>query len=99
MDIEFARADLERLYAEAAYEMGLPPSVVKAYRRRIQLIIAAEDERDLRVLKSLHMEKLKGKRTHEYSIRLNDQFRLIFELVGDGRNKRLSVNDVDDYHH
>jgi proteic killer suppression protein len=38
------------------------------------------DERDLYAMKSLHYEKLKGQRSHERSLRLNIQFRLIVEL-------------------
>jgi proteic killer suppression protein len=98
VDVEFAKDDLERLYTDAAFEMGLPSSVVRAYRRRVQQITAAVDERDLRALKSLHMEKLKGKHAHQNSIRLNDQFRLIFELLGDGQRKRLLIAGVEDYH-
>jgi len=98
MELEFARDDLDRLETDVAFEMGLPRSVVRAYRKRVQFIRAAQDERDLRAWKSLHLEKLKGARQHQYSIRLNEQFRLILEFVGDGPDKRLRIVGIEDYH-
>ncbi len=34
----------------------------------------------------------------ERQIRLNEQFRLVFEILGDGRDKRLRIVGVEDYH-
>ncbi len=98
MELEYARDDLDRLETDPNFLMGLPPAVVRAYRKRVQYIRAALDERDLRSWKSLHMEKLKGARQHQFSLRLNEQFRLIFEIVGEGPNKRLLIVGVEDYH-
>jgi proteic killer suppression protein len=41
------------------------------------IIRNARDERDLRALRSLNYEALKGNRSHQNSIRLNQQWRLI----------------------
>jgi toxin HigB-1 len=98
MDVEFATDDLDRLETDPAFHMGLPPAVVKAYRRRLQGIRAAPDERDFYALKSLHFEKLRGQRRHQHSMRLNDQFRLILELVAIGPRKRVRIISVEDYH-
>ena len=93
MDLDFGNRELKRLYTEIAFRMGLPLSA-----RRVYFMSKATDERDLRAWKSLHMEKLKGDRQHQYSIRLNEQFRLVFEILGDGRDKRLRIVGVEDYH-
>jgi proteic killer suppression protein len=98
MDCEFGSDDLKRLYMDPSFEMGLPSGVVKAYRKRVWFISSAADERDLRAWRGLHMEKLSGDREGEYSIRLNDQFRMIFELIGEGSDKRLRIVGVVDYH-
>lgn len=58
----------------------------------------AEDERDLYALKSLHFEKLKGARAHQRSLRLNDQFRLIVEIVPTGARNAVVVVSIEDYH-
>ena len=48
--------------------------------------------------RSLHTEKLKGNRQDQYSIRLNDQWRLIFTLDGEGNKKTFVVVAIEDYH-
>ncbi len=77
---------------------GLPQAIEKKFRLRIQQIMSFVDEREFYSLKSLHFEKLKGDRSHQYSIRLNDQWRMILEFEGEAPNKRLVVIGVEDYH-
>jgi proteic killer suppression protein len=48
-------------------------------------------------MKSLHFEKLKG-REDEYSIRLNDQWRLIFAFKNEKGLKKVLVKAIEDYH-
>jgi toxin HigB-1 len=85
------------LYTDQHYTARFGPNIVKAFRKVIGLIHAANDERDLRSMKSLHYEKLKGNRSHQRSMRLNDQFRLIVEIEGHG-NKTVAVISIEDYH-
>jgi len=80
MEIRFGNEDLDRLWVDPKYDGGYPSAVIKAYRKRIQFIWAAMDERDFYQMKSLRFEKLKGKRKNQHSMRLNDQWRLILEL-------------------
>jgi len=50
-------------------------------------------------LKSLHFEKLKGKRKNQHSIKLNDQYRLIVELVQiNAKVKTIKIIEIIDYH-
>lgn len=98
MDVEFADPRLDRLETDAAFDMGLPAAVVTMFRKRMQQIRAAVDERPFRNLKSLHFEKLKGKRAHQHSMRLNKQYRLVLELRGRGTNKVVVIVGVQDYH-
>ena len=96
--VRHADDGLARLETDARFTGGHDVAVVKAYRKRMQLIRAALDERDFRSLKSLHFEKLKGNRSHQYSMRLNDQWRLIVEFEGDAPNKAVVVIGIEDYH-
>ncbi len=98
MEIEFANSDLDRLYTDPSYDMNLAAGLVTAYRKKIQVVRAALDERDLYQMRSLHFEKLTGDRQHQRSIRLNDQFRLLLELIGEGRAKRVRIIGIVDYH-
>ena len=63
----------------------------------MQLIRAARDERDFYALKSLHYEKLKGRRSHQRSMRPNDQWRLIIELEKGPSETTVVVIHKEDY--
>ena len=98
MEVAFGDEDLDRLEVDPEYSMGLPEAVVKAYRKRLQLIRAALDERDFRGLKSLHYEKLRGDLDGHRSMRLNDQYRLILEICETETEKIVRILAVTDYH-
>lgn len=100
MHIEYEDDELRRLAAgEIDHVKRWPPQVTTRFLQRVQQIAAATDERDLRHLKSLRVEQLKGKeRRGQSSLRLNDQYRLIvrFDTRDDGRI--TVVIDGLDYH-
>ncbi|MGI8552812.1 MAG: type II toxin-antitoxin system RelE/ParE family toxin [Dehalococcoidia bacterium] len=98
MEVEFADDDLDRLETDPTFDMGHPAAIVSAYRRRLQGIRAATDERVFYGMTSWHFEKLRGKREHQRSIRLNAQYRLILEFVGTGQSKRIRIMGIEDYH-
>ncbi len=98
MDVSFADDDLERLFTDAQYSGGYSKALVRSFRQKVQFILAASDERDLRQWKSLHYEQLKGKRKHQCSIRLNKQWRLILEKQVEGDATRLVIVAIEDYH-
>ena len=95
MNIRFTDIDLDRLEVDAKFTAGWSQAIVRAYRRRINDIRAAADERDRRAAR---FEKLKGKRSHQYSIRLNNQYRLILEIEGSLDSKTVVVVSIEDYH-
>ena len=74
------------------------PAVVKAFRKRMQSIRSAVDERDIRNMKSNHLEKLKGDRSHQHSVMLNDQWRLILEFKDEPTGRVVMVVAIEDYH-
>ena len=99
MDIIFGNEDLDRLEVNSSFNAGLSQPLVKAYRNRINIIRQANDERDLYAFRSLRFEKLKGKRRHQHSMRLNNQYRLIIELIEcDPKNKAVKIIEITDYH-
>lgn len=98
MDVAFEDGDLDRLETDAKFDAGYSPAIVKAFRKRIQFIRGATDERDFFALRSLNFEKLKGDRSHQYSMRLNDQWRLILSLRGEAPKKTVVVISIEDYH-
>lgn len=98
MDVEFEDAALRRLEQDASFSGGYDPAVVKAFRKRMQLIRAALDERAFQAMKSLHYEKLKGDLEGYKSMRLNDQWRLLLRLVTKPDGKLVVVVAITDYH-
>jgi proteic killer suppression protein len=98
MDFRFDDSNLERLYTDTGFTLGHSPAVVKAFRKRIQTIQAAPDERVFYSQKSLHFEKMKGARSHQHSMKLNDQWRLIMEFEGKGPAKVVAIQSIEDYH-
>src|SRR5438552_18509892 len=80
MLMRFTDKKLQRLATDDDYDAGFGYDVVTMFRRRVQLIRDALDERDFYRIKSLHFEKLAGDRAGQHSMRLNDQFRLIVTL-------------------
>ena len=97
MDVEHADADLANLETDRAATGGLGDAVDRGFRKVMQIIRAAPDERDFYGLKSLHFEKLKGSRKHQRSLRINKKWRLIIELHG-GAPKIVRVIGIEDYH-
>lgn len=98
MDVRFADVRLDRLEVDAKYDAGFSQALVSLFRRRMQQIRSATDERDFYSLKSLHFEKLKGDRSHQHSMRLNNQWRLILEFEGAAPKKTAVIIAIEDYH-
>ena len=98
MDVYFADDDLDRLEVEAGFTAGRSPAIVKAFRKRMQMIRAAVDEREFYKWRSLNFERLKGSRKHQWSMRLNDQFRLVVEIGRGSSTKSLRIICIEDYH-
>ena len=98
MDVDFEDASLKRLEADLGFTAGYDAVIAKAFRKRMQLIRAAVDDRAFYALKSLHYEKLKGDRDGQSSMRLNDQWRLLLRVQQDEHGKTVVVISIIDYH-
>lgn len=101
MEVIFANDDLDHLEVEPKFTANLSQALVKAFRKKMQTIRAACDERDLYRLRSLNFEELQGQRKGQYSIRLNDQYRLVFEFVSGNPSsgtKTVKIICIEDYH-
>ena len=99
MEVLFADASLDRLETDPSFDVGLAREVVKLFRKRMQAIRAATDERAFYAMKSLHFEKLIGKRRGQHSMRLNNQWRLILRLnKKKGAKTVVELVGIEDYH-
>jgi proteic killer suppression protein len=61
----------------------IPPDLETRLFRKLQLLDDASSDADLRVPPSNHFEKLRGNLTGLHSIRVNDQWRLLFQWNGE----------------
>jgi toxin HigB-1 len=98
MDVTFKDQSLDRLETDAGYSGGFGNAIVKAYRKAMQHIRAATDERTFYARRSFRFEKLQGRREGQCSMRLNDQWRLIVELQTKGAKRIVHVVEIADYH-
>ena len=98
MEIVFKTQDLDLLETEPDFTAGFSREIAKAYRKRIWAIRAAKDERDLYAVRGNRFEKLKGARAHQFSLRLNDQMRLIVEIEPANPKNRILIIGIEDYH-
>lgn len=73
---------------------GFPADILGSARRKIAMLDAAVEIRDLRSPPGNRLEALQGARKGQHSIRINDQWRICFAWKADG------AHDVEivDYH-
>ncbi|MDR3469877.1 MAG: type II toxin-antitoxin system RelE/ParE family toxin [Xanthobacteraceae bacterium] len=98
MEVEFVDEILERLEREFQFTGGFSAEIVRAFRKRMALVRSAIDERDFYQMKGAHFEKLKGSRSHQRSMRLNKQWRLVMELSEGASEKTVKIVSIEDYH-
>jgi len=72
----------------------IPSEVHKVGRRKLRMINNSIDINDLRIPPSNRLEKLKGNLKDFHSIRINDQWRIIFRWEA-GHAQEV---DIADYH-
>ena len=70
----------------------LPPELARIAQRKLQYINAAAKLSDLNVPPGNRLKSLKGRLSGFYSIRINDQFRVIFRW-NDGRAEHVKLTD------
>ena len=89
----FANTETEKVF-ERHRSRRLPPDVQRRGHRKLLLLDAAEALNDLRIPPGNRLERLTGDRSGQYSIRINDQWRVCF------RWERGDAHDVEitDYH-
>lgn len=71
-------------------------AIERAARLKLDRLEAAATLRDLAALPGNRLEALKGDRKGQYSIRINDQWRICFEWI-DGAQGPSNV-EIIDYH-
>ena len=89
----FADADTERVWRrERVRRFG--SDLQRMANRKLLIIDAAETLNDLRVPPGNRLERLRGNRAGQYSIRINDQWRICFSWAASG----ATDVEITEYH-
>jgi toxin HigB-1 len=73
---------LRAFFVDDVHSRNIPSDLERRVFRKLQMIDDAATDQDLRVPPSNHFEKLHGKLADFHSIRVNQQWRLIFKWDG-----------------
>ena len=82
MIVSFRDDWLRDFFIEDVRSKKIPSDLETRLFRKIQIVDDATTDQDLRVPPSNHFEKLRGKLEGFHSIRVNEQWRLIFHWDG-----------------
>jgi toxin HigB-1 len=94
MAIKTWASDSTRAIFDGESPNSIPRSLLRRAHGKLLMLHAATDLRDLRVPPANRLEKLHGDRAGQYSIRINDQFRICFVWRGGD----AFLVEIVDYH-
>ena len=98
MDVEYKDPNLERLEDDPRFIGRWTFALAKSFREKINYIRKSDSTTSLYAWKGLHFEKLEGDKSHLHSIRLNDQYRLEFQVIKKHGKDALIIYSIGDYH-
>lgn len=93
MIISFGSKETEQIWNGIRVKK-LPIEIQNVGRRKLRMLNSSQDIMDLRVPPSNRLEKLSGNLKDYYSIRINKQWRIIFQW----NNGNAAEVEIVDYH-
>jgi proteic killer suppression protein len=93
MIVSFGSKDTEKIW-DGERVKRIPTEIQQVGRRKLRMLNNSQNVTDLRIPPSNRLEKLSGKLKNFYSIRINDQWRIIFKW----ENEHASDVEIIDYH-
>ncbi len=93
MIIGFNEKETEKIW-NGNYSKKLPFDIQRTARRKLIMIHSAINLNDLRILPGNRLHSLDGDRKGQYSIRINDQWRICFKW----ENGNAYDVEITDYH-
>lgn len=97
MEIRYDKAYLQELYEDGKCSdkhHRFQPEIITKYQKRIDTLMAATRKEDLFVFRSLNFEALSG--TSQFSIRIDQKYRLVFELTEQNGDVLITVCTILD---
>jgi proteic killer suppression protein len=89
----FRDKETEKIFTRQ-FSKRLPPDLHQLAWRKLAILHATEQLNDLRIPPGNRLEKLRGERAGQYSIRINEQWRICFEW----RQGNAYEVEITDYH-
>jgi proteic killer suppression protein len=93
MIISFGDKQTKKIW-EGERIKGLSTDIQEIARRKLRMLNNSNDLNDLMIPPSNRLEKLKGNLKEFYSIRINNQWRIIFKW----NNSNAELVEIIDYH-
>ena len=93
MIASFADGETRKIF-DGFVSLRLPTNIQRTARRKLLYLNAAEDLADLLAPPGNRLEQLRGNRAGQYSIRINDQWRICF-VWSNGKAHQV---EIVDYH-
>ncbi|MBS3773987.1 MAG: type II toxin-antitoxin system RelE/ParE family toxin [Bacteroidales bacterium] len=93
MIVSFGSKDTEKIW-QGERVKKIPLEIQKVGRRKLRMLNNSQNLSDLRIPPSNRLERLKGKEKGYYSIRINDQWRIVFKW----ENNHAHEVETTDYH-
>jgi proteic killer suppression protein len=93
MIISFGDKSAKKVW-EGERVKGLPNEIQEIGRRKLRMLNNSQNLSDLQIPPSNRLERLKGNLKEYYSIRINDQWRIVFKW----NNGNASEVEILDYH-
>lgn len=91
--LSFADKETEKIY-NRHFSRRLPTDIQRTALHKLIYMAKAQSVKDLRVPPSNHLERLYGDRAGQYSIRINEQYRICFTVQEQG----FADVEITDYH-
>ena len=96
MNVKFKVDSLETLYKTSLKEIkgkqNYPEGVIKQFKVKILILVSIKNISELRAFRSLRFKKLQEKKYEgKYSIRLNRQYRLVFEQIKEKTTDKIML--------
>ena len=89
----FKSKEAEKIY-QGRYSQRIPRDIQRLAARKLDMLAAASELKSLKIPPSNRVEKRKGDRADQYSIRIHDQWRVCFVWqAGDAHEAEI----VDDH--
>jgi len=93
MIISFGSKDTEKIWNGERVK-NLPQEIQQIGRRKLRMLNNSQSFADLKIPPSNRLEKLSGNPKNFYSIRINDQWRIIFKW----ESNHAAEVEIVDYH-